>query len=192
MNRLTEIGIKYNTDKATVHNFTEIYDSYFSKFVNPTIVEIGVYNGASIQTYYEYFNKQCFIIGVDNGDQLNYIPKHRGISVLIEDQSFPEELSKKLPNEIDIFIDDGSHFVEHQINTFKSVYSKIRSGGIYIIEDLHACLHPHYNPNGVEDTITFLNKIDKAFYKIKDVTIYSDVPMEEATNTSHITSVIQF
>jgi len=193
MERLTEIGLKHNTDKAYEHSFTEVYEGYFKKFTNPSILEIGVYNGASLNTYNEYFDYKCTIIGVDNGEQLRYTPTHTNISVVIADQSQPEELANRVGEAFDIIIDDGSHFVEHQINCFEALKSKVKKGGIYIIEDLHACYHPFYNPKGVTHTVDYLLELKKNLPEgIKDLNIFSDVPLDQVTNLSHITSVIEF
>jgi hypothetical protein len=191
MTKLTEIGLKYRTDKAYDHQFTEAYDEYFQKYTNPRLLEIGVYNGASLQTYNEYFDYKCTLIGMDNGEQLGSIPDHENISIVIADQSRAEELASRAEGEFDIILDDGSHFVEHQINCFKALIGKVKKGGIYIIEDLHCCYHPFYNPNGVQDTIKFLQTLDRDLYGIKNINIFSDVDLSEATNLSHITSVIE-
>ena len=68
MTKLTEIGLKHRTDKAYEHQFTEAYDEYFQRYTNPRLLEIGVYNGASLQTYNEYFDYNCTLIGMDNGE----------------------------------------------------------------------------------------------------------------------------
>jgi hypothetical protein len=192
MKRLTEVGLKCNTDKAYGHGFTEVYDDFFSKFKSPRILEIGVYNGGSMEMYNQYYDYSCEIIGIDNGEQLSYKPSHKNISILIADQSKPEELFSRVDGNFDIIVDDGSHFVEHQINCFNLLYKKLNPGGIYIIEDLHCCYHPFYNPNNVKNTIDFLNTIEKDFYNIKNVSIFSNKPLEEADNLSSITSVIEF
>jgi hypothetical protein len=193
MGRLTEIGLKHKTDKAYEHSFTEVYEDYFTKYNNPKILEIGVYNGASMETYNEYFNYECTITGIDNGEQLGYASTHPNISIVIADQSRPEELASRVGDAFDIIVDDGSHFVEHQINCFEALKHKVKKGGIYIIEDLHACYHPFYNPNGVTHTVDYLLDLKKNLpSSIKNITIFSDVPLEAATNLSHITSVIEF
>lgn len=191
MTKLTEIGLKYRTDKAYDHQFTEAYDEYFQRYTNPRLLEIGVYNGASLQTYNEYFDYKCTLIGMDNGEQLGFNSNHENISIVIADQSRAEELASRVEGEFDIILDDGSHFVEHQINCFKTLIGKVKKGGIYIIEDLHCCYHPFYNPNGVQDTIKFLQTLDRDLYGIKNINIFSDVDLSEATNLSHITSVIE-
>ena len=43
---LTEIGIKYGTDKATYHNFTDFYQAELQGMEIKTILEIGILNGS--------------------------------------------------------------------------------------------------------------------------------------------------
>lgn len=192
MNRLTEIGIKHNTDKANGHGFTEIYHDYFSRYKSPRVLEIGVYNGGSMEMYNEYYDFDCEIIGIDNGKQLAYRPTHKNISIVIADQDRPQELANSISGEFDIILDDGSHFIEHQINCFLALYNRVKPGGVYVIEDLHCCYHPFYNPNNVQNTIQFLRTINKEQYGIKEVSIFSNAALEDATNMSSITSVIEF
>jgi len=92
MKRLTEIGLKHNTDKAYEHSFTEVYDDFFKNYTDPRILEIGTYNGGSVLTYNEYFNYQCEILGVDNGSQLGFLSNHPNITIKIADQDRPQEI----------------------------------------------------------------------------------------------------
>ncbi len=39
----------------------------------------------------------------------------------------------------DVIIDDGSHQSEHIIASFKSLARHVKDGGLYIVEDVHAC-----------------------------------------------------
>jgi hypothetical protein len=193
MDRLTEIGLKHNTDKAYGHGFTSVYNTYFEQYTNPRILEIGVYNGASMETYNEFFNYRCNIVGVDNGEQLGYMSTHPNIQIVIADQDRPVELANAVGGMYDIILDDGSHFVEHQINCYEVLKQKVNKGGIYIIEDLHCCYHSFYNPNNVKNTIEYLQDLKNNLPEyIESIEIFSDKPLAQATNTSHITSVIKF
>ena len=192
MKKLTQIGMKYRTDKAYEHGFTEIYDEYFCKFTNPKILEIGCYNGASLQMYNEYFDYKCEILGVDNGDQLGFQSNHSNITIKWGDQENPQTILDVAEGEFDIILDDGSHFVEHQINCFNVLISKVKPGGIYIIEDLHSNFHSHYNPKGIQNCIEFLQNLPYGKgTPYKNINIFCEVPLEQATNLSHITSVIE-
>ena len=43
---------------------------------------------------------------------------------------------KEIPNDIDIVIDDGSHRIQDQLNSFNILYPKLKDSGVYVIEDI--------------------------------------------------------
>ena len=136
MKRLTEIGIKNNTDKATYHQFTEMYDDVFSKYKSPRLLEIGVFNFGSIQTYIDYF-KNPYIVAMDIEDKSEYInDKWKFIK---GDQTKISDLNKCVEGEelFDIIIEDGGHTMKQQQITFGYLIDYIKPGGYYILEDLH-------------------------------------------------------
>jgi hypothetical protein len=92
MKRLTELGKKYGTDKATHHTFTDIYDGYFAKFKNPNILEIGVDNGASLKMYNDYYGGFCNIVGLDLTDL--YRGNKKNIKTIIWQSSKNKRLKK--------------------------------------------------------------------------------------------------
>lgn len=54
------------------------------------------------------------------------------------DQLDPEsvsELSKKLPNDLDLIVDDGLHQADAAITLYQGIFKNLREGGVYIIED---------------------------------------------------------
>jgi hypothetical protein len=71
MKKLTEIGLKTGTDKATYHGFTEHYDDIFALYKNPRILEVGVYNFSSIAMYLEYYDNP-YIVGMDIENKAQY------------------------------------------------------------------------------------------------------------------------
>lgn len=167
MKRLTELGIKNNTDKATRHLYTEIYDDYFKKYKNPNILELGVYHGASLKLYDEYYNGECNIVGLDNGkESLKYFGNEKNIKVIIGDQSKTEDLKKSIGviKEYDIIIDDGGHFMEQQQVSFAFLFDFLKSGGIYILEDLHTSFSGRFNPTKVVSTIDILEQLKNGVY----------------------------
>lgn len=152
MGRLTDIGTKYNTDKATGHFFTEFYEEYVSRYINPNILEIGVYYGASLKMWEEYFGSPL-IVGVDIEDKKQY--ETTNIKTIIADQGNRDELLKCLDlcKEYQIILDDGSHIIGHQISTLANLFPYLASGGVYFLEDLHTSfIGGQYNPNN--DPIT--------------------------------------
>lgn len=148
MDKLTEIGIKYNTDKATGHGFTAFYYDFLVKYKNPNLLEVGIYDGASLKMWEEFFGSPN-IVGIDILDKKQY--ESANIKTLIADQGNPSELFKCLEicKEYDIIVDDGSHIIGHQILTIANMFPYLKSGGTYILEDLHTSfINGQYNPNG--------------------------------------------
>jgi hypothetical protein len=152
MNRLTEIGVKHNTDKAAGHGFTEFYFNYFEKYTNPRILEIGIFDGASLKMMEEFFVAPT-IVGIDIEPKKQY--ESKCIKTMIADQSVPEQLLKclELCSEYDIIIDDGGHTMQQQLVTIATLFPHVKSGGIYVLEDLHTSfIGAHYNP--YQDALT--------------------------------------
>ena len=148
---LSQISKKYPTDKEFSHNYyNAVYEEPFSKIKNEAkkVCEIGIggFNeglgwvpGNSLKVWRDYFpNAQ--ILGLD-------IVKHEltnneRITVDWLDQSkldLVKEYSSKLSN-YDIILDDGSHNTYDQIITFAYFFRSLRSGGIYVLEDLHTSI----------------------------------------------------
>lgn len=146
MNRLTELGIKYNTDKAAGHGFTDFYHDYMVKYTNPRLLEIGIYDGASLKMWEEFFGFPT-IVGVDIEPKKQY--ESLNIKTMIADQSDPTQLLKCLEvcSEYDIIVDDGGHTMQQQLVTIATLFPHLKSGGLYVLEDLHTSfIGAHYNP----------------------------------------------
>lgn len=109
------------------YSYFHLYDRLFTEFVgkSPKVLEFGVFKGASIRTWKNFFGKDSTIVGVDvNPDCAKYEEKARGIHVRIGSQadvSFLEDVQKEF-GEFDIIIDDGSHLTHHVIATFNYAF----------------------------------------------------------------------
>lgn len=129
-----------NTIDKWFHYF-DIYERHFERFrnKNPVILEIGVFEGGSLQMWKNYFG-DCKIIGMDiNPDCKKY--EEDGIEVFIGSQDDPNVINQilsKYPH-IDIVIDDGGHFSVQMRKCFELLYNKISNTGVYLVEDTHAC-----------------------------------------------------
>ena len=129
-------------------HYFEIYDSYFSKFKNKEIyfVEIGVFDGGSLQMWKKYFGPQANIIGVDI-NPLSKTLEDNQIKIIIGDQEddlFLDKIISEIP-QIDILLDDGGHLNTQQINTFKKLFPHISENGLYLCEDIHTSYRHGYN-----------------------------------------------
>lgn len=120
--------------------YFDVYERYLSKFIDksPTIIEVGVQSGGSLEMWRNYFGEGATIVGIDIDPRVLQ-NKVDGVDIIIGDQSDPslwDSIFEKYPN-VDIFIDDGGHYMNQQISTFNRVFPRVNIGGVYICEDTH-------------------------------------------------------
>jgi 8-demethyl-8-(2-methoxy-alpha-L-rhamnosyl)tetracenomycin-C 3'-O-methyltransferase len=146
---LDDIALRQGTDKgSTDHNYCPYYERYLEHLRDEpiTLVEIGVWQGASLRMWREYFSKAT-IIGVDNIDR----PVDTGgAEVVIADQSSKQDLDslRTFRGPFDVVIDDGSHVSSLTINTFEMLWPALNPGGLYVVEDLQTSYDPeNYSSN---------------------------------------------
>lgn len=141
---LSEIVNHYNTDKHNEHDYFElIYDDVFFPLKDTVtkFVEIGTYDGDSIELWRDYF-KNATIYGLDIDFSRAHLRSEDRIELITLDQSNKEQLLNFASehNDIDVILDDGSHKMEDQQITFATLFKSLKPGGIFIIEDLHTSL----------------------------------------------------
>jgi selenocysteine-specific translation elongation factor len=142
---ISDIFKKYNavdtvqgTDKITSHSYDYIYNELFLKYKDSCskFLEIGFSGGFGLQSYSEYF-KNATIYGIDIKDDRDSNIKHNSnIKVYIGDAK-SEETINHFQHEFDIILEDASHLPEDQIQHFRDYSKFVKSGGVYIIEDVH-------------------------------------------------------
>jgi len=150
MNELTTLANKYNSDKGTTyacaHGYTEYYDNIFKPYKTSNVefkmLEIGLNRDnqnstPSLNIYREFFGDKVSLYGFDIHPAFNnFHDPNNKLHIIIGDQSNPKDL--KQCNEIyDVIIDDGYHASKHQQISFCNLWKQVKSGGVYIIEDLH-------------------------------------------------------
>lgn len=133
---LNEAAIKYSTDKSSeFHGYTKIYERLFEKFKHLpiTLLEIGVWKGASLKMWDSFFSK-AKIIGLDNANHL----RNNEYNIYVGDQKDPKVISRIVDDTgtFDIVIDDGGHRYSEQITSFELLFPHLNSGGLYVIEDV--------------------------------------------------------
>ncbi len=161
---LNEIGLKYGTDKASSHhNYLSFYDTFLASLRDQpiTLLEIGVFKGASLNTWSEYF-PNAKIIGVDIQLSCKQLETDR-IKIELADQSNLEHLAQLAITHgpFDLIIEDGSHMWEHQITTLRSLFPFLKNGGHYIVEDLqtnYGALQTKYRGAASESCVDFLKR----------------------------------
>lgn len=142
---LEELFKETGSDKYSLHRYFHYYDNWFFPFRDKDIsmLEIGVLRGASLRAWEKYFPNFSNIYGLGYGldEKTMNVWVHNGTServkVLMGNQGKNEtmkEISSVGP--YDIIIDDGSHHPQHMIFSFFSLWTAVKPGGLYIVEDL--------------------------------------------------------
>ena len=168
---LKEIHLRnrgYVSDKW--ESYLDVYSEIFANKRNKeglTLLEIGVQNGGSLQTWLTFFTNIKKLIGTDIDPKCSKLKyKSNKINLVIGDinDNLTIEKIKNIENKFDIIIDDGSHMSSDIIFTFLNLFKLIKKDGLYIAEDLHCSYWKDYEGG--------LNKKDSAnnfFKKLSDV-----------------------
>lgn len=156
MNSLSEIYKKYQSpeghgDKGTAHTYIDEYQRLLEPYrKNSTVLEIGLFMGESLRMWEEFFIDSD-IIGMDiSSTHLINLIEEKTHNIIIGDATKEEILDSISDKMFDVIIDDGSHRLQDQIKTFNIFKNRMKSNGIYIIEDVS-------NINGVKDIFSSLH-----------------------------------
>jgi hypothetical protein len=141
MNPLEVAAAKHGTDKRQeIHAYTRTYHRHFEPIREKvkTVLELGVYEGASLLMWRDYFPNAA-VHGID----LNLRPfKHRRaerVHVHRGSQTDPRLINgvtKLVGGTFDLAVDDGAHTNETQIASFKLIWPHVAPGGYYVMEDV--------------------------------------------------------
>jgi hypothetical protein len=151
-----EESLKYDTDKFNDHGNFSFYNKHFSNLIDVrNVLEVGVYNGGSLHFLADYFFN-AHIVGVDIHDKSQY--NNDRITTIECNQENRDDLNR-IDGEYDLIIDDGGHTMKQQQTTFGVLFGKIRSGGIFVIEDLHTSSDSYPSWKDSNDNITTLDMV---------------------------------
>ncbi|MCU1464706.1 MAG: class SAM-dependent methyltransferase [Actinomycetia bacterium] len=126
----------------------EWYAQLLSELVPRTLVEVGMYDGASMALCEEVAHPHK-LVGIDRRESpstaLNEFIEGRGLHASVRpfydvDQTDAGRLDEILETEfgdhpLDLVVDDASHLLDATRVTFNNVYPRLRPGGLYVIED---------------------------------------------------------
>jgi len=156
---IQKLAKKWGSDKAIHPSYCAKYDQIFEPIREEELVvlEIGVHQGSSLLMWGEYFPNSK-IYGLDdfhrgsttintghNPKACSYdrvvdrVSSNANITVI---QGCQSELStlrtvvEKIGEDIDIIIDDGAHWPDFIDISLGQLFSKLKPGGYYIIEDV--------------------------------------------------------
>tara|TARA_R110000822_G_scaffold39233_4_gene107952 strand:+ start:2007 stop:2678 length:672 start_codon:yes stop_codon:yes gene_type:complete len=146
---LNELFNKYGSDKGDIHGPQHKYAKFYESFLShkreniELILEIGICGGKSLKTWSDYFPNSN-IIGLDIDDKSIY--NNERVFTFKLDQSDEDQLKHFVSEcvrreyKFDMILDDGSHHMLDQQITLGHLFPLLKSGGIYILEDLHTSL----------------------------------------------------
>lgn len=179
------------------HTYLEVYDKLFNIYQHDDInvLEIGILRGTSMKLWSEYFSKAT-IWGADTFERIDWAgckfhevaeslinyPRTKLVQV---NSCSNDILSVHLRNEFlesipdgffHIIIDDGSHELNDQVQTYNNFKSKLNINGIYVIEDIGITNSQPIEPQLLIDQLPELKLIDMRFPEKYDnaIAIYYD------------------
>lgn len=152
MKSLDSLAVEMGTDKGSQHpvkghDYCKHYQAAFEtrRFDPLVMTEIGVGGGESIRTWLAYFESPQFrLFGADlvydtnpwNTPLHKPDPRYTFIHLNQDDETNLKCFAAMCGGEFDIVLDDGSHTNVGIITTFGALWSCVRPGGLYCIEDL--------------------------------------------------------
>ena len=124
--------------------YLEVYERLLAPFRNEPIslLEIGVQNGGSLETWGTFFKNAKIIVGCDVNSRCSELRfDDKRVNIVIGDATSQNAANQidKISKTFDLIIEDGSHRSDDIIKTFVEFFPKLRPGGVYIAEDLHCC-----------------------------------------------------
>jgi demethylmacrocin O-methyltransferase len=136
---LREIAERCGVDKLQ-HKYEAHYEAHLGPLRNERVrlLEIGVKKGASLAMWEEYF-PHAQIFGLDIEPSCLNCGTARS-RVFIGDQADRVTLSaiiEQIGSPLDVVIDDGGHTMVQQRTSFEVLFAHVRTGGFYIVEDIH-------------------------------------------------------
>ena len=150
MATLEDLTKKYDVDALELGYTKHYYDILDKDRYNMTkVLEIGVETGRSHRMWLEYFENatvygfDIFEYGVDEFNRLQEGNPYLDRSVMFKgDQANTDDLKRFISEnggDFDMIIDDGGHTMEPMQVSLNYLWDELKSGGLYVIEDLHSC-----------------------------------------------------
>ncbi len=131
-------------DKGTDHTYIEVYEEILKPYRGKSnVLEIGLFTGQSLRMWEQYFDEGK-VWGIDCSDQplggmqdLRPMISEGTHNIIIMDGTSAADIKKHFKDiQFDVIIDDGSHQLTHQLESYKHFKKHLSKGGIYIIEDV--------------------------------------------------------
>ncbi|SCG47772.1 methyltransferase domain-containing protein [Micromonospora rifamycinica] len=149
---LAGLALRFGSDKWGARWYARQYQRFFAAYRDRPvrILEIGIggfqeadRGGASLEMWKRYFPR-ALVFGIDIEDK-RFLETQR-LRTFRGNQADPEFLATVLEEtgELDIVIDDGSHFCSDQIRSFEYLFPRLAEDGLYVIEDMETSYWPGF------------------------------------------------
>lgn len=136
----------HGCDRGAWHSYERVYEPIFEPIRNEplSILEIGIWRGAGIWAWLEYF-PNAHVFGIDDFRRVPpahiQVLKHERVSYYRADSTTLEWRMDDPPpawlvGPFDLIFDDGDHRADAQRETFENFHSALADGGRYFIEDV--------------------------------------------------------
>lgn len=177
---LDQLAINAGTDKSSLyHNYTKVYSQYFHSLKDEHIkfLEIGIDRGSSVKLWENYFkNAELHFIDITMQYVQYWSQQSQYHLANQEDPQSLQSVMNQTKGDFDIILDDGGHTMKGQITSFKVLFPYVKSGGMYIIEDLQTSYWGEYGKSPTQQsTIDFLKTlVDSVNYVVGHFPSYTN------------------
>lgn len=149
---LDQLALVAGTDKSSAfHNYTKVYADFFGPIRNDPLVflEIGIYKGNSVKLWESYFPNATLYFIDNTPSYIEYFSKRSHYHFMDQTDWYTlHAFAKSVGGEFDVILDDAGHSMVGQIGSFQTFFQYLKSGGLYIIEDLHSSYWQQYGGGG--------------------------------------------
>lgn len=132
------------SDKGDIHSYIEMYEEILAPYrtTAKNILEIGLFNGASLIMWEKYFTGKAY--GVDCDEQphggmadLRPMINSGAYNIFILNAEDEWHIKKAFGDtKFDVIVEDAGHDLGQQLKMYHVLSPYLSKGGIYIIEDI--------------------------------------------------------
>jgi len=173
-------------------HYFPIYERHFAPYRgnSPTFLEIGVSHGGSLDMWRQWLGRGTHVIGIDIDPRCTTLAG-RGIDIRIGDQAAPDFLDEIIAEfgPFDIVLDDGGHFPHAQIASLDRLWSAVKPGGVYVVEDTHTNYWPGYD-GGLLRPDTFIEHVKPLVDDLHG--FHSQLPEHQPSEWTHTLGAAHF
>jgi hypothetical protein len=135
----TALNASYS-DKASGHGYDKVFAHLFEGKTVSNFLEIGLFLNELQHTDLNAWASIFPSANIYGGDKKESQLFNSGnISMHVVDQEVAasfDALKAAFPVEFDVVIDDASHVYANTVTTFEALFSAVKTGGMYLIEDI--------------------------------------------------------